>query len=536
MSEEDDRRLDAIVDLIVELASGNLRARLEPSPARDAIDAVITGINLLADELYDVYAALEARVAERTSALVTAQNDLRQLALKDPLTGLANRTLLGDRIQQAIARADHGGLPPAVLLLDLDGFKAINDSLGHAAGDAALMEVAQRLRLVSRAIDTVARLGGDEFALLMPDATDDEALRVAQAALSALAQPVALAARSVWTSASIGLRFGQRGQGAELLLRDADTAMYAAKANGRSNIQIFRPAMHFAVQQRLQLASDLSNALSLHQLVLRYQPVVNLADGSIAGVEALVRWNHPERGMILPADFVSVAEDNGLGLELGRWVLQTAISQLAEWADAVSDRFVMHVNVSPTELRQAGLCGFVAAQLDRYAVSAQALALEVSETGLMTGDVAGMDTLVELRALGVRIEIDDFGTGYSSISYLRDLPIQTVKVDRTLIMDIENDEKQRRMAGAIFQLIDAVGLDSIVEGVETEGQLSCLIQVGYQLAQGFLFAPGLDVHEMTMLLTGDLYPFRLAAMTPVDGVPQVGRRPSRSGTVTQVGP
>lgn len=526
-NDDDTSRLDSIVDLIVQLASGDLNARVEPSPARDAIDAVTIGINLLADELQDVYMQLEQRVADRTAALLQAQSDLRRLALSDPLTGLANRTLLGDRIEQAIARADQGGLPPAVLLLDLDGFKTINDSLGHAAGDAVLAEVARRLLKVSRPTDTVARLGGDEFALLMPDAVDDEALRVAGAALSALREPVTLPDLDVWPSASIGLRFGQRGQTAELLLRDADTAMYAAKANGRSNVQIYHPAMHFAVQQRLQLASELATAIGEHQLILHYQPVVDLRDGAIIGVEALVRWNHPRRGLVLPADFVGVAEDNGIGLELGRWVMDTAVSQMAEWSGLVSHDFVMHVNVSSAELRQAGLSQHVLALLRRHAVSPAALALEVSETGLMTGDVAGLDTLSQLRSMGVGIEIDDFGTGYSSISYLRDLPIETVKLDRALIADIETDDRQRRMAGAILQLIESVGLAAIVEGVETAGQLKCLTDLGYRMAQGFLFAPALEVAELSELLTGDRRPFRqhfAVHAAASSGAPARGRR------------
>jgi diguanylate cyclase len=267
------------------------------------------------------------------------------------------------------------------------------------------------------------------------------------------------------------------------------------------------------VQERLQLASDLSTAIAQQQLMLQYQPVVDLLDGSIVGAEALVRWNHPKRGLIMPGEFVSVAEDNGLGLELGRWVMRTAISQMSQWTGKVSERFVLHINVSPIELRQVGLCDFVASLLNEYSVQPGSLALEVSETGLMTGDVVGLETLAALRSYGVRIEIDDFGVGYSSISYLRDLPIHTVKLDRSLIADIEVDQRQRRMAGAIFQLVEAVGLGSIVEGVETEGQAECLIGLGYRLAQGFLFAPGLSPDDLTELLGGGPTPYAWASPT-----------------------
>src|SRR6478672_6542322 len=328
----DDHRLEQLVDLIVQLAAGDLSARLEPSEAADSVDAVITGINLLADELDHIYRTLEDRVAERTLALDQARIELERLALNDSLTGLANRTLLGDRIRQAMARADRGARPPSVLVLDLDEFKTINDGLGHSAGDQILVEVARRITSVVRETDTVARWGGDEFAILMPDATEDDALRVAERALKELQSPLTVGDRAVWAGASIGLCFGLRGQSADNLLRDADTAMYAAKANGRGNVQIFRPEMHHAAKERLHIASDFGAAIAQSQLLLYYQPIVELSNRRIIGAEALVRWRHPIRGLLQPTDFITIAEDSGHIIELGHWVVAAAIRQLRVWS------------------------------------------------------------------------------------------------------------------------------------------------------------------------------------------------------------
>ncbi|MEP6563290.1 MAG: diguanylate cyclase, partial [Nakamurella sp.] len=355
----EDNRLEQLVDLIVQLAAGDLSARLDPSEAADSVDAVITGFNLLADELDHIYRTLEDRVAERTFALDQARVELERLALNDALTGLANRTLLGDRIRQATARADRGARPPSVLVLDLDEFKTINDSLGHGAGDQILVEVARRINSVVRDTDTVARLGGDEFAILMPDASEDDVLRVAERVLKELQNPLTVGDRAVWAGASIGLCFGLRGQSADNLLRDADTAMYAAKANGRGNIQVFKPEMHHAARERLQTASELAAAIANRELELYYQPIVELDSGRIIGAEALVRWAHPERGLLLPAEFISVAEDSGHIIELGHWVIKAGIAQLQSWTEQFPQPFQLHVNLSPVEVRWPGVAQFI---------------------------------------------------------------------------------------------------------------------------------------------------------------------------------
>jgi len=496
----DDRRLDELVDLIVKLASGNLSARLAASDARDSVDAVITGINLLAEELDVMYKTLEHRVAERTADLEQARRDMERLALNDALTGLANRTLLAERIGQAIVRSERGERPPCVLLLDLDEFKTINDGLGHSAGDCVLVDVAKRLSSVVRNTDTVARLGGDEFAILMPGTTEEDALRIAHRALAELQQPFAVGDRAVWAGASIGVCFGQRGQSADLLLRDADTAMYAAKARGRGNVQVFRAEMHHAAQERLQVGSELGVAVAQGQLRVHYQPIVELATGKITAVEALVRWVHPQRGLLLPADFMPIAEDSGHIVELGHWVLLQAIGQLSKWADTRPEPLHMHVNLGAVEVRWPGLTEFIAETLKQHGVKPDRLALEVSETGLMTGDIAALEALRTLRDLGVGIEIDDFGTGYSSISYLRRLPIDTVKIDHSLINEFESDSEQVKFVGAMLRLIESLGLRTVAEGIETATQMEQLLGLGCHYGQGTLFGEPLAADDMTTLL------------------------------------
>lgn len=501
----DDPRLERLVDVIVELASGDLSVRMQPSPARDTIDAVITGINLLAEELDAVYQHLEARVRERTAELALAQQSLQRLALTDALTGLANRSLLADRISQAVARADRGSLPPAVILIDLDEFKAINDTFGHSAGDTVLVEIADRLRGVVRETDTIGRLGGDEFAVVLPDTTEGEAMRVARRALLALQVPVSVDGREVAVTASIGLRFGLRGQDGETLLRDADMAMYRAKAAGKSNVQVFEPSMHHAAQQRMELLAELSGAIERDELCLHYQPIVRLADERIVGAEALLRWEHSRDGTIFPGSFIALAEESGLIADLGKWTLDTAVRTLHDWLAELPDAhpFMLHVNVSPTELRRPGLVEFVRSTLAEHRVPARRLALEMTEQALRSDDPTVLQTLHELRGLGIDIQVDDFGAGVSPLASLQDIPVDTVKIDRGTIARIGDDATQRRFARAMLELVGAVGLGTVIEGIETAEQLAQMRSWGATTGQGYFFGWPVPEHSLIALVRAD---------------------------------
>ena len=484
-----DARLQQLVDGIVRLAAGELSARIEPSEQRDEIDAVITGVNLLAEELGHIHADLEARVTARTAMLRRTQVELEQMAKTDALTGLANRILLNERINDAIRASALGGNAPAVLILDLDSFKAINDTLGHSAGDAVLVEVSSRLRSAVRASDTVARLGGDEFAVLITGATEAEILHIAHRAWEALQESVDIGPETVWATASVGVCLHDPGHTAEELMRDADIAMYQAKAQGRNKVQLFHPDMLNAVQERSRITAELRTAAASGHLALLYQPVIELASGRVAGVEALVRWHHPVHGTIMPDKFISIAEETGLILELGRWVLHEGITQLSRWKTAAPEltNFRLHLNLSAAELLRSDLLEDVQATLATHEVEPCRLVLEITESVLMSRRTGEEQVLSGLRALGIGLQIDDFGTGYSSISYLRSLPADAVKVDHALIKDLDSDPQQQKFVSAILQLISAAELEAIVEGVETAGQAAKLEEMGCLYGQGYYY-------------------------------------------------
>lgn len=496
---ERDERLDRLVDFVVALASGRLDTRLTPSPASDAVDAVIVGLNMLGEELSTLYTDLEARVAERTAQLEDTRRQLEHLALHDPLTGLANRTVLMDRIGQAMARADRGAAVPAVLVLDLDGFKTVNDSFGHAVGDGLLVEVAQRLRRVSRRTDTVARLGGDEFAIVV-DGDPQRVLSVAERVLDALRDPVTVEGHPCWATASIGVRFAVRGQDADLLLRDADTAMYAAKARGRGRYAVYEPGMHTTALSRVRVGEQLRRGLTATgELVVHYQLIMDLTSEEPAGVEALVRWNHPERGLIAPGEFVEIAEHIGLIVALGDRVRETAIAQLAQWRTTVlgPSPFAMHINTSPIELRSPHFAADLVSCLHRHAAAATDVVLEITETQMLTQDAQTLLTLDTLRNAGVGIAIDDFGTGYSTLGSLRDPSITVVKLDRSLVSHLDADPSQYRVAAAMVALVHAFGLLAVAEGVETSGEAAQLRALGCRQGQGWLWGRATDAATLT---------------------------------------
>ncbi|TYC99563.1 EAL domain-containing protein [Arthrobacter echini] len=507
MSVDKDPRLAMLVDSIVRLSKGELSSRLEPSSARDEVDAVIAGVNLLAEELQQVYEQFEKRVESRTAMLRQAHLDMMKMAMSDALTGVANRVALMDGIEEALGQAVDGAPPPALLLLDLDSFKNVNDRFGHDAGDRVLQEVARRLAGVVRESDIVARLGGDEFAILLPGATMDLALQVARRAVEALGQQIRLDAVDIHCRASIGVRLGTPNQSAEELLLDADTAMYAAKREGRSIIKVFQPVMLYSRQLRSQMATELRDAIRSDELVLHYQPVVELATNRILGVEVLVRWQHPVRGLIPPDTFIPLAEEIGVIHDLDRWVMSTSLRELARWRRELKldDDFQLRVNLSAVELKQLDLVDYVRALLRELEVPACSLVVEITETAIVTRGEVEMYSLLSLQQLGVGIEIDDFGTGYSSISYLRELPVSMVKVDRSLLSELNTRPGQLEFVAAILQLIRAAGLEAVFEGIETQEQADQLRALGCNSGQGFFFCHPMAADETAALLAGTRY-------------------------------
>jgi len=497
---DNDPRVSQLLEGIVRLASGDLSSRIEVSPARDELDAIIMGTNLLAEDLQIIYEELEQRVEVRTKLLHEAHLEMQKMAMEDPLTGLANRSALLTALKSA--QADGTADTPVILLLDLDAFKSINDTQGHTAGDKVLITVAERIRGAVRATDVVARLGGDEFAVVMPATGADQASVVGQRILAALKEPIELPDQSIRCGASIGLSVGDSGQAPEEMLMQADVAMYASKAEGLNRLHIFEPGLLLVRRLRSQLVDDLRSALKGEGLVLHYQPVVELATGRVEGVEALIRWNHPTRGRIMPDEFIPLAEEAGLISELGRWVLTTAVKQLRRWVDddAVDSRFSVRINISATDLQSLQFIEDVREVLKETGVRPEQVVLELTEMAIVKGNDLDRYSLGGLRGLGVGIEIDDFGTGYSSISYLRRLPVDRVKVDRSLIVGLGTDPSQPPLVAAVLQLVRACGLEAVWEGVETAEQAEHLRNLGCLSAQGYFFSKPLPADDIPALV------------------------------------
>jgi diguanylate cyclase (GGDEF)-like protein/PAS domain S-box-containing protein len=420
------------------------------------------------------------------------EDELRHQAFHDGLTGLANRALFEEHLVQALARARRHHQPVAVLFLDLDDFKTINDSLGHAAGDALLREAAIRIAGAVRAEDTAARLGGDEFAVLAETTEHDDGARtIAARLLSALAEPFEIAGRELRVSASVGLAWSDGSTGVRELMRDADTAMYAAKDAGKNTIRAFEAGMHRRVLDRLELTGELQHAIEQEQFELEYQPVVNLQTGEIYGAEALVRWSHPERGRVAPAEFIPLAEETGLIVPLGEWILRTACEQAGRWNRKLPDRppITIGVNVSTRQLHDPSFPDLVRDVLASTGVAPSSLALEITESLLPEDGAAVIERLAELAALGVHVTVDDFGTGYSSLSRLHHFPIDTVKIDRSFIGVLERDPSKVQLVQGIVSLAESLDLVVVAEGIEHPEQAEQLRAMRARYGQGYLFSP-----------------------------------------------
>ncbi len=459
---------------------------------------------------------------------------LEYQALHDSLTGLPNRDYFMQRLRAVLSGEAAGphGLPPdaavQVLFLDLDNFKLVNDSLGHSVGDEMLVAVAGRLKQCMRDGDFLARMGGDEFTVMVRDPGYPEeassATRVAERVISALREPFALQERELFISASIGVAHGSLARrqdkdgepsraarasaeasaeaGAEKLLRDADTAMYRAKERYDGGYEVFRPGMAIRSMQRLSLGNDLVQAPERGEFELHYQPQFRLSDGAIAGVEALLRWNHPRRGLMLPSEFIPLAEETGLIHGIGRWVLQTAARSAGTLRQVLAPereggRLQMGVNLSAVQLLHPELVGDVRRILDTYGLRGADLELEVTESAVMEDAELFCDRLDELRSLGVALTIDDFGTGYSSLAYLKKLPVDSLKIDRTFVGGIEYDRKNRLIVSATISLAQSLGLSVVAEGVENAGQHECLKELGCDTAQGYYLGRPLPLEAIS---------------------------------------
>ena len=443
------------------------------------------------------YSAAEQDVlfafAEHASlALTDARNfeDALHQAFHDSLTGLPNRALFLDRLEHAEARARRTDAPLAVLFLDLDSFKKVNDRLGHVAGDELLVLVAGRIRRCMRPSDTAARFGGDEFAMLIEDmSTDSSASLVADRVLRELSEPFVLQGQDVVITASIGIA-GNRGRAADDLLRNADLAMYRAKSTGKGRVRVFEPGMHAAVLKRLDMEFDLERAIHRHELEVHFQPIVDLRSGRTSAVEALVRWNHPARGMIGPDEFIPLAEEAGTIHSIGQWVLLEACRQTLQWNETVrrDDPIAVGVNLSGRQLDETGLVDLVAAALEETGLPADQLILEITETILMQDLEGTVSKLSALRDLGVRISVDDFGTGYSSLQYLRRFPLDSLKIAKSFVDGVAGPSQDAAVARAIVDLGGTFNLGVVAEGIETIEQHEHLLALGCRFGQGYLFA------------------------------------------------
>ena len=445
---------------------------------------------------------LEEVITTRTRGLEAANQQLRHLATHDALTGLPNRVLLDDRLQQAIAHADRDMRAFALLVCDLDRFNLINDSLGHRAGDELLQEVARRLTGVVRPSDTVARFGGDEFVLIGTTIGDaDDAAGLAARVMDILQAPVRIAAIDIHTSPSIGIAmYPEDGTTMQALLAHADAAMYSAKQQGRGNFQRYAPGMDAGTQDRVQLESELHNAVALNQLQLYYQPKVDTHTGEVRSAEALVRWVHPTRGLISPADFIPLAEECGLIGAIGGWVVREACRQTRAWQLAGVPTLRVSVNLSASQFRDSALVQSIRSALDDADLQACYLEVELTESAVMSDPEKSIAVLEHLSAMGVLVSVDDFGTGYSSMSYLRRFPIDKLKIDRVFIDEIASRPEDASIVRAIVSLAHSLRLKVVAEGVETPAQLDFLRTAGCDEYQGYHFSRPLPAAEFERLI------------------------------------
>ena len=456
----------------------------------------VVGSNLTSDPAVGGLALNFRDISERK----LLEEQLRRLAFHDSLTLLANRSLFRDRVQHSLTLASRGRHRVAVMFLDLDNFKTVNDSLGHDAGDRLLQAVAQRLVKSTRSSDTVARLGGDEFAILVEGfATASEVETLAAKLTETVDQPFAISATEVHVTASIGVAFSALEAGADSLLSKADIAMYHAKAAGKNRFVAFQPAMQEMLQERMRLEADIGRAVANEEFVVEYQPIVDLGSRSLLGVEALLRWRHPELGVLMPRRFIQIAEECGQIAKLGRWVLERACREVHAWRSSVAggSQLRVAVNISGRHLQHGDLVRDVAHALAESGLEPGNLVIELTESTIMQNTEANLERLLQLKALGVKLAIDDFGTGYSSLSYLHRFPIDILKIDRSFVSRLTNTYNGPELARAVITLGETLGLDTVAEGIELEPEVDALLELGCVAGQGYLFAAAGSLEDLS---------------------------------------
>jgi diguanylate cyclase (GGDEF)-like protein len=437
-------------------------------------------------------AELTTRLEQVVGRLQEREERLLHYALHDPLTGLANRLVLDDRIEEALSEGRGRLEPLAVLLCDLDGFKRINDTLGHSVGDFVLRAVALRLRESVRPEDVIVRTGGDEFAVLVDERLGfSDVEGIAAEIVTRVRAPITVDAQEIVVRVSVGIAISENAESsAASLLRDADVALYAAKSAGGNNHRVFDASISKVFFERLDLQSELTVAITEGELAVFYQPIIDLRSGAVAGVEALLRWHHPRRGILSPAAFIAMAEESGLIVPIGRQAMKSALAQAASWRRDLpgADALWVSVNVSPRQLLADDLCDLVAESLSGADVPADALHIELTESALMDQSSASLEIFETTRALGVSLTIDDFGTGYSSLSYLHRMPINALKIDQVFIADLDRNAHATKIIEAVIALAHALGLEVVAEGIETREQLDRVTALGCEYAQGFFFS------------------------------------------------
>ncbi len=454
--------------------------------------------------------ALVRDITERKQA----EEQIAYLAYHDSLTGLPNNRLFKDRLSQGLAHARRNGNMLAVMFLDLDRFKLINDTMGHSIGDKLLQGTADRLSEVIRRSDSislsgslilnssVARLGGDEFTIMLEDVESSQAVsRIAERIIRAVSEPIMLDDQEVYTSTSIGIAiYPSDGDDVEVLLKNADAAMYHAKKEGRNNFQFFTESMNELSARQLALENSLRKAIGNHEMILYYQPQVSVASGQLVGLEALIRWIHPEKGIVSPGEFIPVAEETGLIMEIGEWVINEACRQAAEWRDKGYRPIRISINLSARQLKDERLVNIIAANMYDMGLGPEYLAVELTESAIIVEPEMALERLNSIKSMGLKLSLDDFGTGYSSLSYLKRFPIDTLKIDRLFIHNIEVEPENTALVKAIIAMAHGLGMDVVAEGVELQEQLEFLGTYGCDIIQGFLFSKPLPAAEVESML------------------------------------